>query len=195
MPNVISKESAASLIQSINQRIRQTYIYPEMAEDICSNLLRHLEDGVYEGIDEGDFLAYALTTHLQEFNHDQHLWVRWHADPLPDFTGPLYQDPSWTEQDRKASQEGNFGFTKSDVLPGNIAYLEIRKLPRLKWGREAAVEALNTAENSAALIFDLCRCEGGFADMVAFITSHLFPEKPLHLFSIYWRDEDRVQEF
>jgi C-terminal processing protease CtpA/Prc len=121
--------------------------------------------------------------------------VRWHADPLPDFTGPLYQDPSWAEMERKTSQKENFGFTKTEELSGSITYLEIRKFARLKWGWEAAVDALNSAVNPAALILDLCRCKGGHADMVAFLASHLFPEKPIHLFSIYWRDEDRVQEF
>jgi len=195
MQDNITPGTAASLILGINAKIRQHYIYPDIAERICLNLDQHLESGAYEGISEGEFLAYALTTHLQEINHDQHLWVRWHPDPLPEFEGPLYQDPLWMDDQHQAAKSENYGFHKAKILIGNVGYLDIRKFYRLEWGREAAIEALDFQVNSNAIIFDLRRCEGGYSDMVTFFSSHLFSEKAIHLHSIYWRDEDLVQEY
>ena len=72
-----------------------------MAEQICIRLQKHLEDGEYTDITEGEFLAFALTTHMQEVNQDEHLWVRWYAEPLPDHEGPLRQNQEWMDEKLK----------------------------------------------------------------------------------------------
>jgi hypothetical protein len=64
------------LIATLCEKLRANYIFPEAAGQICANLEKHYQAGEYAGIDEGEFLALALTLHLQEVNHDEHLWVR-----------------------------------------------------------------------------------------------------------------------
>jgi C-terminal processing protease CtpA/Prc len=49
--------------------------------------------------------------------------------------------------------------------------------------------------NSQSLILDLRQCQGGYPGMVALYCSYLFGEQPLHLVSIYWRDEDITQQY
>jgi C-terminal processing protease CtpA/Prc len=49
--------------------------------------------------------------------------------------------------------------------------------------------------NASALIIDLCKCTGGYPGMVALISSYLFGEEPIHLNSIYWRDDDVTQQY
>jgi len=129
---------------------------------------------------------------LQEINQDRHLWVRWHPDPLPEFEGALHQDPHWLEQSPKHE---NYGFHKAEILTGNVGCLEIHKFHRAEWGGATAVAALKYLAHVSALIIDLSQCEGGYPDMVTLICSHLLAEGPIQLHSIYWRDEDRVQEF
>ena len=97
-------------------------------------MLKHLEEGDYDGIDEEDFLAYALTTHLQEVNQYQHLWVRWHANPLPYISDPLQRDSSWRAMERAAAEESSFGFSKRGGLPGGVGCLEISRFSSLDWG-------------------------------------------------------------
>jgi C-terminal processing protease CtpA/Prc len=46
-----------------------------------------------------------------------------------------------------------------------------------------------------AIIIDLRQCTGGYPGAVALVCSYLFSEEPIHLASIYWRDEDRTKEF
>jgi C-terminal processing protease CtpA/Prc len=54
---------------------------------------------------------------------------------------------------------------------------------------------MNFVANTEALIIDLRNCLGGYPDMVSLICSYLFSEKPVHLNSIYWKDEGKTQEF
>ena len=45
------------------------------------------------------------------------------------------------------------------------------------------------------MIIDLRNCRGGDPDTVAFISSYLFGEEPIHLNSLYWREEDITQHY
>jgi len=183
------------LIQQICQKLWQNYIFPEMAEKICANLEDQFESGVYLDINEAEFLAFALTTHLQEINHDRHLWLRCHPEPIPGAEDVLHQNDEWLAKQSQKAQSENYGFRKIEILPGNIGYLMIKRFQRLEWAEQSAIATLNYLANVGALIIDLQHCEGGHPDMVTFFSSHFFSEEPVQLHSIHWRDEDHLQEY
>ena len=192
---VIDATTPAELVQRLCEKLRANYVFPDVAEQICARLQKHLDDGDYEGITEGEFLAYALTHHMQEVNGDEHLWVRWHPQPLPDQESQLRHNEEWLARQRSEAELDNYGLHKAERLPGNVGYLEIRYLHRPAWGGNTAVAAMNFLSNSSALILDLRRCTGGYPGMVALILSYLFGEEPVHLNSIYWRDDDVTQQY
>lgn len=183
------------IVQSLSEKLKAYYVFPEVAEQICNNLQRHLDGGDYADITDDEFLALALTIHLQEVNHDEHLWVRWHAQPLPDDEGQLRQNQEWQEARQMEARLDNYGIHKVERLPGNVGYIDIRYFHRPEWGSDTAVAAMNFLANAHALIIDLRKCTGGYPGMIALISSYLFGEEPVHLGSIYWRDEDVTQEF
>ena len=53
----------------------------------------------------------------------------------------------------------------------------------------------NFSAHTQALIIDVRQCLGGYPGMVALLCSYLFGDDPIHLASIYWRDEDITQEY
>jgi hypothetical protein len=57
------------IVQSLSTKLRACYIFPEIAEQICAGLQKHLEGGDYADISEGEFFALALTLNMQEANH------------------------------------------------------------------------------------------------------------------------------
>jgi hypothetical protein len=109
----IDATTQVEIIRTLLEKLRSFYVYPEIAEKICENLEKHLEAGDYADLNEGEFFAYALTVHLQEINHDEHLWVRWYPDPLPDKEEALYQNQVWLEEQRLAAKLDNYGFHKT----------------------------------------------------------------------------------
>jgi hypothetical protein len=68
------------VIRCLSEKLRAGYIFPHVAEKVCACLQKHFDDGDYDDISKGEFFAYALTTHMQEISHDEHLWVKWHSD-------------------------------------------------------------------------------------------------------------------
>jgi hypothetical protein len=185
----------SEIIQCLCDRLCTNYIFPEVAEQISANLQARLEAGEYHGLEEGEFFALALTLHMQEINHDEHLWVRWHAEPLPEDEGQLLLNEAWQAERKLEAKLDNYGFHKVERLAGNVGYLDVRYFHRPEWGGETAHAAMALLANTQALIIDLRQCTGGFPGMVALVLSYLFGEEPEHLSSIYWRDEQRTEQF
>jgi hypothetical protein len=185
----------AEIVKSLSEKLRANYVFPDFAEQICSCLQKHLEDGDYTDITEGEFFALALTMHMQEVNHDEHLWVKWHPEPLPVDEGPLRLNQEWQDERKLEARLDNYGLHRVERLPGNIGYLDIHYFHRPAWGGDTAAAAMNFLTNTNALIIDLRKCTGGYPGMIALISSYLFGEEPVHLDSIYWRDDDITQQY
>jgi hypothetical protein len=191
----IDTSTQTEIIQNLLEKLKTCYVFPDVGLKICENIQKHLENGEYAEITEGEFFAYALTTHLQETNYDQHLWVRWHSQPLPDEEEALHLNQTRVEEQKEAARLDNYGFYKVERLPGNVGYLDLRYFYRPAWGGEIASAALNLLANTHALIIDLRHCEGGYPGMVVLVSSYLFGTEPVHLNSIYWHDDGITQQY
>jgi hypothetical protein len=183
------------VIQRLSEKLKANYVFPDIADQICSQLQEHLDTGEYADINEGEFFALALTLHMQEVNHDEHLWVRWHEEALPDDEGPLRLNQEWQAERQLGARLDNYGLHKLERLPGNVGYLDIHYFHRPAWGGDTAIAAMNFLANANALIIDLRNCTGGYPGMVALMSSFLFEEEPVQLDSIYWRDDDITQQY
>lgn len=192
--SVIDTLLKSEIIQKLSETLKAVYIYPELAAEIEQRLKQHIGAGDYNGVDEGDFFAYALTTHLQEVSHDEHLWVKWHEEPLPEEDGQLRLNPEWQAARRAEAERENFGLQRVERLPGGVGLLELRYLHRPEWGGAAVAAALESLADCRALIIDLRHCTGGFPGMVALVCGCLFSQ-PVPLARIEWHDDDTTQEF
>jgi hypothetical protein len=195
MKDVIDSSTRDKIFHNLIKKLRAYYVYPEIAEEICIELQMHIDEGEYDDITDGEFLAFALTTHIQEVSKDKHLWVRWHPDSLPDHEGPMYVSQEWQDESRQQAKLDNYGFHKVERLPGNVGYIDIWEFYKASWGGSSAVAAMTLLTNTSALIIDLRNCRGGDPEMVALISSYLFGEDPVHLNSLYWREDDVTQQY
>lgn len=192
---VIDPTTQRDLITRLAEKIRDCYVYPEIGGQIAALLLQRLDEGEYVNDVEGDLFALALTIHMQEVNHDEHLWVRWHAQPLPEDDESLRNNREWQEERISEARLDNFGLYKVERLPGNIGCIDIRYFHRAAWAGETIAAAMNFLANAGALIIDLRRCTGGYPATLALVISYLFGDEPVHLSSIYWRDDDCTQQY
>jgi len=182
------------VIRLLSEELRTYYVFPDMAEKLCAGLQKHLDDGDYDDITEDEFFAYALTTHMQEICHDEHLWVKWHLKSLPDEEA-LRSSKEWRESQQLKAKVNNYGFYKVERMAGNIGYVDIRYFHRPSWGGDIAVAALNFLANMSAIIIDLRKCSGGYPGMISLISSYFLGTEPVHLSDIYWRDDDTTNHY
>jgi len=195
LSSVLDTLSYTEIVHSLSEKLKAHYVFPEVAEQIVARLKHYLERGEYTALTTGEAFAAALTAHLQEVNHDQHLRVGWQADPLPEQAEALYQNPTWLAERHQQAQYNNYGFYKVERLPGNVGYLDLRAFMDPAVGGETAAAAMNFVAHTHALIIYLRQCHGGDPSMIALVSSYLFMGEPVHLNSLYWRDTESTQQF
>ena len=116
--------------------------------------------------------------------------------PLPKDRGNGPESSAERAEHLARSRHLNFGFERVERLPGNIGYLDLRFFDAPELGGATAAAAMSLLGNSDALIIDLRRNGGGSPEMVALVTSYLYPEgERIHLNDLYWRPGDTTDQF
>jgi hypothetical protein len=193
--NSTSPNIHANIIKQLSRLLSASYVIPEIGELICKHLDQKLAEGVFDDLLEGTIFALGVTMEMQDISRDEHLWLKWHPEPLPEGRTSLWENDDWQERKRKQAAEENGGFEEIKKLPGNVGYLNIHSFHKPEWARETVEIAMRSLEGVGALIFDLRKCSGGVPNTVNLVCSYLFGGgEPVHLDSIYWRDEDFTQQ-
>jgi C-terminal processing protease CtpA/Prc len=188
-------ETNAAIIDSIATHLTDWYVYPETAAKMVASLNAHR--GHLTTLTSSIELAEALTRDLQDVSHDKHLRVVYREREIPERALAEEFTPAERERQLKESRLRNFGFEKVERMLGNVGYLEMRSFAHPTAGAaEAATAAMNFLGNVDALIIDLRRNGGGSPEMVALVTSYLYPEgERVHLNDLYWRPGDRTEQY
>jgi len=179
----------AGAIKALND----DYIFPDVAKKMEQAVRERVKRKEYDKITSAENFASTLTAHFQEVSRDKHLRVRYSHEIVQDF-GQQQASPEERERQRAWANARNFGFEKVERLDGNIGYLELRGFMDTELAGETAAAAMSFLANTDALIIDLRRNGGGQPQMVALLSSYLF-DKPTHLNDIYFRSDNRTEEF
>jgi C-terminal processing protease CtpA/Prc len=187
----ITAAERTSVIEELGRRLDQAYVFPAKATETNAALRKHASAGVYDTITSGQRFADLLTRHLQAVTNDKHLRVR-----VAPANGGARPAPPTREQQLEAARAANYGFGRAEILPGNIGYLEIRGFG--SWvpeARDTVARILSTLADADALIIDLRANGGGSPQAVAFVSSYLFGDEPVHLNSLYFRPANQTDDF
>ena len=185
------REVLDGIIEKLNE-----YVFPEAANTIQQDIHQRLNTGGYVDITSGAQLAQTLTAQLQELSQDRNLRVFFSAEPLPQLDAQAVPTPEELAQQRHSSSLRNFDFNRVERLWGNVGYLELYGFESPTFAGDTAISAMNFLAHTSALIIDLRHNGGGSPGMVALLCSYLFPaHPPLHLNDLYWRTDDRTQQW
>lgn len=185
-----------AVIDGVIDRLKEAYVFPDTAIAMERAIRTHQRRGEYDRITSARAFAESLTAHLQGVSHDLHLRVRFVAGGVPAGPGGDGPNPGDREQAKTFGRRMNFGFERVERLPGNVGYLEIRSFGfDTADVSSVAANAFTFLGNTDALIIDVRRNGGGSPYMVAQVSSYLFGPEPVHLNSLYWRPENRTDDF
>jgi C-terminal processing protease CtpA/Prc len=182
------------VIEGILKTLKTDYVFPEVAQKMDRAIHARMQNKEYDAITGASDFAHTLTTHLQAVSKDKHLRVRYSYEPIP---VQSQQAPSALDRERflSYSRSVNFGFEKMERMDGNIGYLDLRGFFESDAGGDTATAAMGFLANTDALIIDLRKNGGGSPEMIALICSYFFEGEPVHLNDLYFRPEDRTQQF
>lgn len=185
-----------AVIDGVIHRLNEAYVFPDTAKAMERAIRERQRSGAYDRITSAQVFADSLTAHLQVVSRDRHLRVRYVARGVPPEAGGDGPSPEDREQAKIFGQRVNFGFERVERLAGNVGYLEIRSFGfDTADVSSVAATAFTFLGNTDALIIDVRRNGGGSPHMVAQVTSYLFGPEPVHLNSLYWRPDNRTDDF
>jgi hypothetical protein len=178
-------QTRRAIIDSISLAIRNHYVIPDVAEDMCESILDKLNSGQYDDITELADFTNQLTDDLREVSKDVHLKVQ----PIQGNNGESGVADSAEIQQQKLAEwrKANFGFRQIERLDGNIGYIDLSGFYDIQYAAPTAIAAMSFLANSDALIIDLRRNTGGNGNMSKLLSSYFFSE-PTHLLDFYNRE-------
>lgn len=193
----IDAATRRAVIDGLLSRLQASYVFPETAREMDAAVRERERRKEYERITSARTLADSLTAHLRAVSHDKHLSVVYSPRPIPVERPDEEPTPEMLVRQAAMLRHINYGFEKVERLDGNVGYLELRGFaPADAEGAEEVVAtAMTFLARTDALIIDLRRNGGGDPGMVRLLSSYLFADEPVHLNSLYWRPDDRTEEF
>ena len=191
----IDAATRSAVIDILLKELNDTYVFAETAKKMETDIRARAAAKEYDAITGSRGFAEKLTADLQGVSKDKHLRVRYSHDKLP--TRQDRREPTAAEiEERKwFNRRVNYGFEKIERMNGNIGYIDLRGFNDHEAGAETVAAAMTFLQNTEALIFDLRQNGGGNPDMIALISSYLFGDKPVHLNDLFWRKENKTDEF
>jgi C-terminal processing protease CtpA/Prc len=188
----IDAATRGRVVDAVLVALREGYVFPDLATAMEAAVREREESGQYEALKTGRALAGKLQSDLRAVCNDRHLSVRFSPEPLPE-EEPT--DDVERAMHRRWAARHNFGFERVERLAGNVGYLDLRAFQDPSIAAETAAAAMTFLANTDALIVDLRQNGGGSPAMVAFLTSYLFGDEPVHLNDLYNRQEDFTHQW
>ncbi len=160
--------------------LRNRYIYPETGEKAAAKLEAQLAAGAYANLDPRPF-AEKLTADIREIAHDKHLRVSAAGPAPPPPAGAAATPP-------QPPLRAEAGVVRTDMLAGQIGYIEVVGFPALAAFKPVIDRAAATLADAKAIVLDLRRNNGGSADGDAYLGSFFVdPKKKVQLNSVVSR--------
>ncbi len=191
----IDAATREAVIDTLMKELNDSYVFADVAKKMETDIRARIAAKEYDAVTSARDFAQKLTADLQSVSKDKHLRVRFSYDPLPQRTDRRQPTAEEIEQNRWFNRRINFGFERVERLNGNIGYIDLRGFNDHEAGAETVASAFAFVQNTEAIIFDLRQNGGGSPSMIALISSYLFGDKPVHLNDLYWRKDNRTDEF
>ena len=189
----LTKAYKEQVILTLSQLMNDHYVFPDVAKLTEGHLKAQFNEGHFDAFETNETFAKALTESVQEINHDKHMRIRnnkQYEAPVQTPERMIEEQLDWIDQSRR----NNAGFVDVKILDGNVGYLDLRGFAGLEIGKPVADAYMKLMSRTDAIIIDLSKNGGGSPAMVQYLCSYFF-DKKLHLNSLYWREEDRTDEF
>jgi len=172
---------APQLIEEIAQQIADRYVLVDEAPSIADKLLDRAHEGKYEKIPTPEKLAETLTNDLRAISGDLHFAVE-HDPALAERLlaenaahSQILPELAPTADELQRMRRANYGFRRVEILPGNVALIQITTFEDLAFAEPSATAVMAFAADADAVIFDVRNNPGGHGNTGGFLVSYFLP--------------------
>src|SRR4051812_39062050 len=181
----------ASTVDTLATTIRNAYFDPKVGADVDAALRRSLAAGRYAAAADDQSLARLLTQDLYAVTHDKHLV----AEARLDIPAQRERSVEQADQTRATTvRRTNAGVRKTEILAGNVGYLDMTNFFRPEEAGDAIATAMRALSQTDALIIDMRANGGGSPYTVALLASY-FLEPGIPLWDITHRPPETPDHY
>ena len=172
--NSISADKQKAIIEKVSSEINKLYFNGTIAKSIADTLEIIKTQIKIEST--ADNFANKVSSALLKKSNDNHLKL--YFDPNK-FESYAQNETAKRNYEYEAAKKINFGFTKVEILEGNVGYIEIIKFSGfIAEGSAPKINsAMNMVENTTALIIDLRKNGGGDGRVGDILATYFYPEE------------------
>ena len=179
------------VIDGTSAIVTKYYVDAEVAQKMAIALRDHETNGDDNEATDGPTFADLLASQMRDVSHDKYVAVIYSAlKTSEDTSAPTAEEVA---RYKKEMKQNNCTFDKVAILPHNIGYLKFNSFPDASICGQTAAAAMAKLNHADAIIFDLRDNLGGYANLVALITTYLF-DRPTHLNDFYDRSQNSTEE-
>jgi C-terminal processing protease CtpA/Prc len=183
----LKTEMKKEVLIELMDNLSKYYVFPDVAEVINEKINDFIVSKEFDKLTDPQTFCRVLNEILQSVNHDKHLRIRFieKMDISDEEEEPEYEEGTW---------KNNFGFSKIEILPNNIGYMNLKIFDSPRLAGETAVQAMGFVKHTDALIIDLRENGGGDPDMVSLLMSY-FVEESIHHTTFFNRIDNQMIQF
>ncbi len=168
------------------------YVFEDTAAAMATRIRTARDAGEYAGITNGHQLAHRLMDDLFAVSRDEHLDLTYRAT-VPE---PSHEPtPEELERLHEMAAQDNYGMPVAEIREGNVGYLKVLGFHPPQLAAEAINTTMSTLAGADVLLIDLRENGGGSPHGVAYVSSYLFGDEPVHLNDLYDRSQDSTESF
>lgn len=174
------------VINKLADLMNRNYVFPEKGKEMHDLIKKKFKTKAYDAFTSKEEFAAALQSDLRSIINDKHIRVSFSSN----------RAKAMRNRDANGGRKvpENFGFEEVTILEDNIGYLDLRGFMDIGMAEDVARPAMDKLITADAIIFDLRKNGGGSPNMIRFISSYIFGDKPVHLNTFYWRPADNYSE-
>ena len=177
----VDSASRAAVVDAVSGKLRELYVYPDIAEQMVHLIQTRLDDGEYDGLETLEIFVTELNRDMLSVYPDGHLQV----SVLREAVLERSSDEDWWKAHKDKSRFDNFGFRRCERMPGNVGYLELTAFDFPELAGKTLVAAMQYLAHTDAIIIDLRKNPGGRGEMVQILLSYFFEDHRVHYLTEY----------
>jgi retinol-binding protein 3 len=187
----ITAAEKKALVDSIKKRLERYYVFPDKGKEMGQYIAKRLNAKAYDGIWDYNAFLDTLATDLAGVHHDPHLRLGFdpgYVQHLKERKSQPLLTAERLEADKAFYRRNNYGFTRVEILPGNIGYIVLTEFAKANdESRTIVASAFEFIAYTDAVIIDLRSNTGGQPELMQEVLSYFF-DKPVHTSSTYDRE-------
>jgi hypothetical protein len=193
-------DTKKEVVNKVDDFMRDYYVFPEIGEKMGAYIKTKHSSGDYNSYTDVKAFCKRVTADLREICHDKHIFVFYSPEEAREVAARKNLLPAeeiekmnkmYFEMDRRA----NFGFSKVEILDGNIGYLDLNYFSAAAYACETAVGAMRFLSCSDAIIIDLRNNGGGGGGGVGpVLASYFFDGEQVRLSGAYFRSTGTIRQ-